>query len=321
MGQVSIADITIDPAIQIRRRKREDAVQRYADAFDQLPPIVLMRTSEALLLCDGFHRLAAAERLGRTKVESKVKQGQYADALELAVVANSKNAESLTSDERDEGIRRIKGLHPNWSLRKIASLLSVSYLTVKRVLDVERVKASLNQPVTMVTPSHFREIASAPREHWERLAKEAATERWSVSDTADAVRSIRRSQDPEPQQSTRYSQIHLAHPHDGCAAGSSTQVTGIGVRKLPPSDAVLALRRALGILSTVLSSEPFQIVRAAGSETVNNWSKELPPTILFLQTLLARTNFDLKVAGQSEPPIVARHATTSNGVASSGGSQ
>ncbi|MGH8615814.1 MAG: ParB/RepB/Spo0J family partition protein, partial [Gammaproteobacteria bacterium] len=188
---VALKDITVDPTIQIRRSNHEPTIRRYEESFDKLPPVVVFKTADGMLLADGFHRVAAAERLGKYHVEAEIKKGTRDDALEYAVVANTKNADPLTPDERDEGIRRLKQLHPKWTLREIAEVMSVSYVTVKRVFDVDEVRRSVVVPVTRVTTSHYSEIAAAPKKDWEPLVKAAEKRAWSRDDTRQAVQNLK----------------------------------------------------------------------------------------------------------------------------------
>ena len=143
--------------------------------------------------------MAAAERLGLSEIEVKVHKGSREEALEHAVIANTKIADPLTPEERDDGIRRLKQLHPERSHRQIAKAMSVSHLTVKRVFDVDEVKRSVVSPVTRVTDSHYREIAGAEPKNWEPLVKAADQRGWTRDVTARAVQNLRDDRIPDRQ--------------------------------------------------------------------------------------------------------------------------
>ena len=99
---LTISEIVIDPTIQIRRGNHEQTVRRYEESFDKLPPIDVFKTpDEGYLLADGFHRVAAAQRLGKRQIDAVVHRGSRDDALEFAVVSNTKNADPLSEEERD----------------------------------------------------------------------------------------------------------------------------------------------------------------------------------------------------------------------------
>jgi hypothetical protein len=59
-------------------------VERYAWMLDALPPVVVFDTPEGPLLADGYHRLAAARRLGFESVEAEVRAGSRHEALRYA---------------------------------------------------------------------------------------------------------------------------------------------------------------------------------------------------------------------------------------------
>lgn len=60
---LSIADLTIDDAIQQRVNGRDPAtVNDYAAEYEngnELPPIVVFESAQKFIVADGFHRLAA----------------------------------------------------------------------------------------------------------------------------------------------------------------------------------------------------------------------------------------------------------------------
>ncbi|NUP58164.1 MAG: ParB N-terminal domain-containing protein [Pseudarthrobacter sp.] len=62
-----------------------ERVSYYVDHFDESTPVVVFDVDGILLLVDGQHRVAAAERLGRAKVRADVRKGQRRDALQFAV--------------------------------------------------------------------------------------------------------------------------------------------------------------------------------------------------------------------------------------------
>jgi hypothetical protein len=60
-------------------------VRRYAAVLDELPPVVVFRTPEGLLLADGWHRVAAARERGDATIAADVRTGTRAEALRFAV--------------------------------------------------------------------------------------------------------------------------------------------------------------------------------------------------------------------------------------------
>ena len=92
MPKIAINKIVVDPTVQIRRANHEPTIRRYEESFDKLPPVVVFDVpGEGRLLADGFHRIAAAERLGRREIDATLRKGTREDVLEFAVIANTKN--------------------------------------------------------------------------------------------------------------------------------------------------------------------------------------------------------------------------------------
>ena len=250
MPNVAIKDIVIDPAIQIRRGNHEDTVRRYEDSFDKLPPVEVFKTAEGLLLSNGFQRVAAASRLGRKEIDAVVRKGTREDALELAVIANMKNADPLTTDERDEGIRRLKQLHREWANSKIAQIMSVSEGTVRKVFQADLVARALissrRGDEIAKKPSILAEIAGAPRAAWEPLAGAAIDRGWTRDETRLAVQNLRSER--IPQSHKRELLAGKTDPFDVTADGElavPTALVGRKIKELKQKDALLVLYRAL----------------------------------------------------------------------------
>ncbi len=62
---VPVDDLVLDPNLNLRDRLDDFTVERYADAWDRLPPVTVFEVDGRWLLADGFHRHAAAVKLGR----------------------------------------------------------------------------------------------------------------------------------------------------------------------------------------------------------------------------------------------------------------
>ena len=76
MPKIAINKIVVDPTVQIRRANHEPTIRRYEESFDKLPPVVVFDVpGEGRLLADGFHRIAAAERLGRREIDATLRKG------------------------------------------------------------------------------------------------------------------------------------------------------------------------------------------------------------------------------------------------------
>ena len=188
--KLSISQITIDPTVDVRRKLDEETIREYMDSFAELPPVVVFETDGDFLLADGFHRVVAAQRLGVSEIMVEVKRGSRDDALEYAAYANTRHGKRLTTDERREAVRRLKMLHPDWGVGRIASILGCGEHPVSTVLKADAVKRGVPMG-TSLPDRHLEEISSAPREHWSDLMKAAEKRGWGTSETAKAVQNIK----------------------------------------------------------------------------------------------------------------------------------
>jgi ParB-like chromosome segregation protein Spo0J len=288
MTAIAVKDIVVDPIIQIRRGNHEPTIRRYMDSFENLPPVDVFQTKEGMLLADGFHRWAAADRLGKKQIDARVHRGSREEALEFAVVANTKNADALSPEERDDGVRRLKQLHPKWSNQEIAQAMSISAQTVGAVIAGDRVAQRVVLTGSKLTSTHYREIARAPEETWEPLAKAADKRGWSRDATALAVRNIRDDRIP----TDRREKI-LAGRADPVVVTPEGQfavpadVVGRQAREMAANDAVLALERALDGLAKLRLFSASAIAKTAGGERLDRLVEEMPEYISFLQEVLS----------------------------------
>ena len=179
--KLRISDVVIDQSIDIRDRMDETTIRDYMDIFYRLPPVAVFDTPEGYLLADGFHRIAACQRLGRNEIEAEVRKGSRDDALEYAAYANASAALRLTPEERRTGIRRLHHLHPDWKTSRLAELMSCSEAVVRTATEAVRVRREAPSAVSL-PDRHLEEIARAPREYWEPLSRAAEDREWTTEE-------------------------------------------------------------------------------------------------------------------------------------------
>lgn len=98
MKKLNINNIIIDKGTQSRAAISEDTVTDYAEAMqagDEFPPVITFFDGVDYYLADGFHRLHAVKRLGKTSIQADVRTGTLRDAILYSLGAN-----------RDHGLRR-----------------------------------------------------------------------------------------------------------------------------------------------------------------------------------------------------------------------
>ena len=84
MPRLKIADLLANAPTDPEVHLDSERVELYARMLDALPPVVVFDTPEGPLLADGYHRVAAARRLGLTTVEAEVRAGSRHEALRYA---------------------------------------------------------------------------------------------------------------------------------------------------------------------------------------------------------------------------------------------
>jgi hypothetical protein len=84
VADVAVEELLGSGLIDPERNLDLERVERYAQMLDDLPPVTVFRLPEGLLLADGYHRLAAARRLGRASVAATIMVGSTSDALRFA---------------------------------------------------------------------------------------------------------------------------------------------------------------------------------------------------------------------------------------------
>lgn len=102
--------------------------RQLADVVDELPPIVVQRSS--MRVVDGMHRLEAARSRGERYVPVVFFDGSDEEAFVAAVQLNVRHGMPLSAEDRATAAGRILASHPEWSDRRIASLCGVAPKTV-----------------------------------------------------------------------------------------------------------------------------------------------------------------------------------------------
>lgn len=124
--ELPLDDLVLDPDLNLRDRLDEATVERYAEAWGRLPPVMVYEVEGRWLLADGFHRHAAAASLGKRSITAEIRPGNYDDALEFAAGANLAHGLPFNRNERRRAVDVKLRLHPDWSDRRLAEELGVS---------------------------------------------------------------------------------------------------------------------------------------------------------------------------------------------------
>ena len=131
--ELPLDDLVLDPDLNLRDRLDPEAVERYAEAWGRTPPVTVVEVQGRYLLADGFHRHAAAIRLNKQAIAADVRPGTFADALDVASVANLMHGLPLTRPERRRAVEVQIRLHHDRSDRRLAEEIGVGRDLVARV--------------------------------------------------------------------------------------------------------------------------------------------------------------------------------------------
>ncbi len=124
--ELPLDDIVLDQNLNLRDRLDDFTVERYAEAWQRMPPVTVFEVDGRWLMADGFHRHAAAVLLGRRTIPAEIRQGTMADALDFVAGVNLFHGLPLTRSERRRAVDIKLRLHHDWSDRRLAEELGVS---------------------------------------------------------------------------------------------------------------------------------------------------------------------------------------------------
>src|SRR4051812_43212873 len=81
-------ELVLDPNLNLRDRLDDFTVERYAEAWQRMPPVTVFEVEGQWLLADGFHRHASAVMLGRKTIPAEILPGAFSDALDFVAGVN-----------------------------------------------------------------------------------------------------------------------------------------------------------------------------------------------------------------------------------------
>lgn len=172
---IPLADIELDPALQVRTKLDPGAVRQYAEHYAAvlgeaegreltiedfgvadvsqaayLPPISIWEADDGRLVCvDGHHRLRAAEIAGLPSVPCvrAVLVTDRMSALGEALAANNRNGVRLTIADKRRAVRLVVEANPSVSDRRVAEVVGVSPTFVGKVRSLSTVDSETTKRV------------------------------------------------------------------------------------------------------------------------------------------------------------------------------
>jgi hypothetical protein len=131
--ELPLDEIVLDPDLNLRDRLDPETVERYAEAWERMPPVAIYEVDGKWLLVDGFHRHAAAVSKNKRTIPAFVQPGSIHEALDYAAGANLSHGLPLSRAERRRAVEVKLRLHPEMSDRNMAKDLGVGRELIARV--------------------------------------------------------------------------------------------------------------------------------------------------------------------------------------------
>ena len=128
--------LVTDGGTQVRMEIDDDVVAEYAEALAegvQFPPVVVFRDDGTELLVDGFHRVLAYRKAGRSDIEADVYHGTREEALWYALGANRAHGQRLKSVDKRHAVEMAYRAWPDSSQRRIAQQVGCTQPYVSRI--------------------------------------------------------------------------------------------------------------------------------------------------------------------------------------------
>lgn len=137
--EIELANIIADDAAQCRvAGLNPEIVAEYAEAMDDgvlFPSVIVYANGEGMFLADGFHRVAAARKLGVARIKAEVREGTLRDATLHAAGANTSHGLRRSSADKRSAITILlrDPVWTKWSDRKIGEACGADHKTVAAV--------------------------------------------------------------------------------------------------------------------------------------------------------------------------------------------
>jgi len=204
---IAVKDITVEEGLHCRDGLNMDAVLRYSEILDDLPPVKLVRDGDTLLLASGHHRFQAYVKAGIDTIPAEIIDGTRLDAMKIGLKDNLSHGVPLTRDERNRAIVML--VEEKLLYREIGEIFglgddAISVIALKA--GRRRRGASINEKGNLTKDAKVPDpILSGPSELEENLetgefipaAEGAATYQPASRETADSGATVEAASMPE----------------------------------------------------------------------------------------------------------------------------
>jgi hypothetical protein len=166
---LQIDQIRCDGGTQSRAAINEATVAEYAEAMADpvtvFPPVTVYFDGRDYWLADGFHRVEAWRRIGRTDIPAEIKQGDRRSAILHSVAANSAHGLRRTNDDKRRAVLTLleDAEWSAWSNMEIARRCAVSESLVRGLRNGHFVQNEVTLERTYTTKHGTEAVMSTAR--------------------------------------------------------------------------------------------------------------------------------------------------------------
>lgn len=140
---MKLSQLTLDPALQMRRQLNKDVVDEYAKAMldgDKFPAIIVFNDGENNYVAEGFTRCESAKQAGLEIIDADVRMGTWDDAFDYAFTkANHSNGQRYTPEDKRYAIAKALEFerYAKKSDRELSRIYHVSNTFVSKIRKAE----------------------------------------------------------------------------------------------------------------------------------------------------------------------------------------
>ncbi len=134
--RLKLTEIVTDAGTQVRAGLNDATVADYAEAQAagaKFPPVIVFYDGSRYVAADGFHRIAAALRIGAAHIEGDVRKGGKTEALKFALGCNAHHGLRRTNADKRHAVELALREFPKASLPVISQMCLVSEELVTEV--------------------------------------------------------------------------------------------------------------------------------------------------------------------------------------------
>lgn len=140
---MDLSQVIADTRCQSRVELNDALVGEYAEAMaagESFPPLSAVKADDGIYLFDGFHRLYAMRRAGRTSARVELWDGTFRDAVLRAVAANANHGKRRSNADKRKSVETLLS-DPEWSMWSNSEI-------ARRCMVSDKTVASIRQTVT-----------------------------------------------------------------------------------------------------------------------------------------------------------------------------